>query len=113
MSNFSAIVYYTENKLNCIQCNYDDCASTLKQQSVGRLVALLGHIILIQSQPVFAVSSQCCVFSGEAGKSNFIVFGLSNEKPHFTRLIAIGSVEFMHFGVTDKKLLKPEELASI
>ena len=53
------------------------------------------------------------MFSGEAVKSNFIVFGLSFEKPHSTRLIAIGSVEFMHFGVTGKKLLKPEELASV
>ena len=32
-------------------------ASSLKQQSAGRHVALLGHIILIQSQPVFALSS--------------------------------------------------------
>ena len=31
-------------------------ASSLKQQSAGRHVALLGHIILIQSQPVFALS---------------------------------------------------------
>ena len=32
-------------------------ASSLKQQSAGRHFALLGHIILIQSQPVFALSS--------------------------------------------------------
>jgi hypothetical protein len=31
-------------------------ASSLKQQSVGRRVAPLGHIILIPSQPVFALS---------------------------------------------------------
>ena len=31
-------------------------ASSLKQQSVGRHVALLGHIILIPNQPVFALS---------------------------------------------------------
>jgi len=31
-------------------------ASSLKQQSVGRLVAPLGHIIMILSQPVFALS---------------------------------------------------------
>ena len=31
-------------------------ASSLKQQSVGRHVAPLEHIILIQSQPVFALS---------------------------------------------------------
>ena len=31
-------------------------ASSLKQQSAGRHVALLGQIILIPSQPVFALS---------------------------------------------------------
>ena len=31
-------------------------ASSLKQQSTDRHVALLGHIILIPSQPVFALS---------------------------------------------------------
>jgi hypothetical protein len=31
-------------------------ASSLKQQSAGRLVAPLEHIILIPSQPVFALS---------------------------------------------------------
>ena len=31
-------------------------ASSLKQQSTGRHVALLGQIILIPSQPVFALS---------------------------------------------------------
>ena len=31
-------------------------ASALKQQSVGRRIAPLGHIILIPGQPVFALS---------------------------------------------------------
>jgi len=31
-------------------------ASSLKQQSAGRLVTPLGHIILIPSKPVFALS---------------------------------------------------------
>jgi hypothetical protein len=31
-------------------------ASSLKQQSAGRYVAPLGHIILIPNQPVFALS---------------------------------------------------------
>jgi hypothetical protein len=31
-------------------------ASSLKQQSAGRYVAPLGHIILIPSQPVFALT---------------------------------------------------------
>jgi len=31
-------------------------ASSLKQQSAGRHIAPLGHIILVPSQPVFAIS---------------------------------------------------------
>ena len=31
-------------------------ASSLKQQSAGRYVAPLGHIILIPSQPIFALT---------------------------------------------------------
>ena len=40
-------------------------------------VAPLGHIILIQSQPVFAHSPLCCVLSGEVTNTNFIVFCLT------------------------------------
>ena len=41
-------------------------ARTLKQQTVGRHVAPLGHIILIPSQPVLTLSHQWYVLSGEA-----------------------------------------------
>ena len=37
------------------------------------------HIILILSQPVFALSLQCCVLSEEATNNNFIVFGLTRQ----------------------------------
>jgi hypothetical protein len=40
-------------------------ASLLKQQYSGRHVASLGHIILIQSQPVFTLSPKCCMLSGD------------------------------------------------
>jgi hypothetical protein len=52
-------------------------ASSLKQQSADRHVTLLGHIILIQSQPVFALSPQCSMLSGEATNTYFLVFGLT------------------------------------
>jgi hypothetical protein len=52
-------------------------SSSLKQQSAGRHVTSLGHIILIPSQPVFAFTPSCSVLSGEATKTNFIVFGLT------------------------------------
>jgi hypothetical protein len=38
-----------------------DSASLLKLQSTDRNVASLGHIILIPSQPVFALSSWGCL----------------------------------------------------
>ena len=50
-------------------------ASSPKQQSAGRQVAPLGHIILIPSQPLFALSPKCAC--GEATNANFIVFGLT------------------------------------
>ena len=40
-------------------------------------VAPLGHIILIPSQPIFALFPWCCVLSGEGTHTNFIVFGLT------------------------------------
>ena len=46
-------------------------------KSADRHVAPLGHIILMPSQLVFALSPQRCVLSGEATHTNFIVFDLS------------------------------------
>ena len=40
-------------------------------------VAPFGHIILIPSQPVFALTPLCCMLSGEATNTNLIVFGLT------------------------------------
>jgi hypothetical protein len=48
-------------------------ASSLKQQSVDRHVTPLGHIILILSQSVFALTPWCCMLSGEGTNTNFIV----------------------------------------
>ena len=53
------------------------CANSLKQQSADRNVAPLGHIILISSQSVFALSSLCYVLNGEATNINLIVSGLT------------------------------------
>ena len=52
------------------------CAGSLKQQSVGRHVSKLVHFILIPSEPVFALSLRCCLLSGEATNTYFIVFGM-------------------------------------
>jgi hypothetical protein len=49
----------------------------MKQQSADRHVVPLGHIILIPSHSVFALSPLCWVLSGEATNANFIVFGLT------------------------------------
>ena len=63
-------------------------ASSLKQQSAVRHVAPLGHIILIPSQPVLAISPLCCMLSGEATNTNFIVFGLTPLNPRSTAIEA-------------------------
>ena len=45
--------------------------NTQKQQSVDRYVSPLEHIILILSQPVFALPPECSMLSGEAANTNF------------------------------------------
>jgi len=50
--------------------------SSLKQQSVDRHLTPLWYIIIISSQPVFALSPKCWVFSEEATNTNFIGFFL-------------------------------------
>ena len=70
------IALYWTNKLHVVYLDIYS-ASSLKQQSAGRYVAPLGHIILIPSQPVFDLSTKCCILSGEATNTNFIVFGLT------------------------------------
>jgi hypothetical protein len=52
-------------------------ASSQKQQSVGRHVAPREHFILIRNQPVFALTHQCRLFSGEATNTYIIIFGLT------------------------------------
>ena len=49
----------------------------MNQQSAGRHVAPLGHILLILSQRNFALTTYCCVISVEATHTNLIVFGLT------------------------------------
>jgi hypothetical protein len=44
---------------------------------VDRYIAPPGHINLIPSQPVFALSPYLCVLSGEVTNTNSIVFGLT------------------------------------
>ena len=43
------------------------------------------HIILIPSYSVFVISPYCCMLSGEATNSNFIVFGLTGPTIYRTR----------------------------
>jgi hypothetical protein len=77
-SNFSAIswrehVYFQwdddEVRFVSDQHAYLDffSASSLKQQSAGRHVAPLGHIISIPSQPVFALSPYFCMWKNKWG----------------------------------------------
>jgi hypothetical protein len=41
------------------------------------LINFLFYIILISSQSVIALTPQCCVITGEAANTNFIVLALS------------------------------------
>jgi hypothetical protein len=55
----------------------DFCSAiSLKQQSADRHVAPFGHVILIPSQPVFALSFYWCVLRRKTTHTNFIVLGL-------------------------------------
>jgi hypothetical protein len=47
-----------------------------EQQFVGRYVAPLEDIILIPSQPIFAITPKNCMLCGEAANTNLIVFYL-------------------------------------
>jgi hypothetical protein len=49
-------------------------ASSLKQQSAGRHVSPLGHIIPIPSQPVFDLTLSFYVLTEEATNANLLVF---------------------------------------
>jgi hypothetical protein len=49
----------------------------LQNLATMRHAAPLGHISLILSQPVFALSPLCCLLWGEATNTNFIVSGLT------------------------------------
>ena len=46
-------------------------------KSLTLLHVVLVHIILIQSQPAFALTPWCCLLGREAAYTNFIVFGLT------------------------------------
>jgi hypothetical protein len=63
-------VHFVLDQHHLLDCN---SASSLKQQSADRLVVPLGHIILIPSQPVFALSFHCYMLSWEAANTNVIV----------------------------------------
>jgi hypothetical protein len=59
----------------CLLCTWPTYSvGSLKQQYTGRHVAPLGRIILILIQPVSALTPSCCMLSGEAANTNFIVW---------------------------------------
>jgi hypothetical protein len=55
-------------------------ASSLNNNVQLDNVLWLRHIILILRQPGIAPSPLCCVLSGEAANTNFVVFRLTPEK---------------------------------
>ena len=61
----------TQYQTNTLSWIYS--ASSLKHQSMHAHVAPFGHILPIPSKPVFALTPQSCMLSGEAANTNFIV----------------------------------------
>ena len=61
----------------CLVGVYD--ANSLKQQTTGRHVAPLGHIIMITCQTIFALTPLNLALSGDVENDNCIVFGLTRK----------------------------------
>ncbi len=68
----------------------------------GRHVTPTGHIILIQSHPVFALTPVCCMLKIEAAYTNFMVFGTLTITPlmQASNSCLVGLVSFMVLNVT-------------
>jgi hypothetical protein len=54
----------------------------MKQQSMGRYVALLGHIILIPSQPVFLLINTVCLAEKQQYQFLSLWFYLTDDQTH-------------------------------
>ena len=80
-------------------------ACSLKQQFSGRHVALLGHIILIPNRPVFPLTPECCMISGEAANTNAIVSGLTRPVLEPTIYCTITITPPMQFHATKERRL--------
>ena len=84
-------------------------ASSLKQQSEGRHIALPGNTILIPSKPIFALTSYCCMLlSSEPMNINLVVFGLT--RPGQEHLIWSLSVYFRQVSGFPRELRLPLEI---
>jgi hypothetical protein len=58
------VLYYPS--IYCLTIFRGGCGTFYSASSQKQHVAPLGHIILIPSQPIFALSPECYVISGEA-----------------------------------------------
>ena len=71
-------------------------SSSLIQKSTSRHVISLGHIILIPSQPVFALTQQRWVLTWEATYTNYIFFGLTRLELEPTTYDTQGGLPLYH-----------------
>ena len=78
-SDISWLVQITSNEMVMMSALYQhsmfSCISIVIAHS--RHFAPIGQIILLPSQQVFVLTSECCVLGGEATHTNIIVFVLS------------------------------------
>ena len=81
---------------------------------MGRHVTSLGHIILIPSQQIFALSRLCCVLSGEATNTNSVVFRLIRLRLTITPPMGLQCFWYLHVSLLlNTELIKYFELKHI
>jgi len=85
--------------------------SSLKQQSAGRHVVPLWHIILIPRQPVFVLTPYCCLLNGEAANTNLIVFSLT--RPSLEPTIYHTQGEYPNHCTTDAVRMESEGYSNV
>ena len=77
--------------------------NSLKQFPRCSRVTPLGHIILLPSHEVFALTQLCCVLSREAKNTSFIAFGM--HRPRLEHAIYCSRVEYANHYRRDAVLL--------
>jgi hypothetical protein len=84
--------------------------SSLKQQFADKRVTSLGHIILISSRPVFALSPYCCVLTREATNINLhrLWYDPTGVRTHDLPFVSLKFHHIIKKQFSEKNILKAE-----